>query len=212
MELQPGVHPLEELEAALLRVAVNPPESLLGQLRDDKRGLLRAAHRCLPADPEVELVFVIDQFEELFTLAPDEAARAHLLDSLVTAVLDERSRLRIVVTLRADFIDRPLNYMDFGEMLRQRMELVLPFTPDELERAIVGPAERVGAEWEPGLVADIMHDVGDQPGALPLLQYALTGLFEQRDGRRLTHAGYQAIGGVLGALGRRAEEVFTSLS
>ena len=67
----------------------------------------------------------------------------------------------------------------------QRMELVLPFTPDELERAIVGPAERVGAEWEPGLVADIMHDVGDQPGALPLLQYALTGLFEKRDGRRV---------------------------
>ena len=67
------MHPLEELEAALLRIAVNPPESLLGQLRDDKRGLLRAAHRCLPADPEVELVLVIDQFEELFTLAPYEA-------------------------------------------------------------------------------------------------------------------------------------------
>jgi len=212
VELMPGAHPLEELEAALLRIAVNPPESLLSQLREDKRGLLRAVRRCLPDDPEVELLLVIDQFEELFTLVPEEAERAYLLDSLVTAVLDERSRLRLVVTLRADFIDRPLNYVDFGEMLRQRMELVLPFTPDELERAIMGPAERLGLEWEPGLVAEISHDVGDQPGALPLLQYALTGLFERRDGHRLTRTAYQALGGVLGALGGRAEEVYRSLT
>ena len=97
-------------------------------------------------------------------------------------------------------------------MLRQRMELVLPFTPDELERAIMGPAERLGLEWEPGLVAEISHDVGDQPGALPLLQYALTGLFERRDGHRLTRTAYQSLGGVLGALGGRAEEVYRSLT
>ncbi len=211
VQMVPGVHPLEELEAALLRIAVNPPESLVNQLREDKRGLLRAVSRCLPEDPEVELVLVIDQLEELFTLVPDEAARAHVLDSLVTAVLDERSRMRLVITLRADFIDRPLGYVDFGEMLRQRMEVVLPFTPDELERAITCPAERVGLEWEPGLVAAIMHEVGDQPGGLPLLQYALTGLFEKREGRQLTKAAYQSIGGVLGALGGRAEEVYTSL-
>ena len=112
----PGPHPLEELEAALLRVAVNPPDSLLTQLREDKRGLLRAVRRCLPDDPNVELVLVIDQFEEVFTLVQDEAVRAHLLDSLTTAVLDERSRLRVIVTLRADFIDRPLSYVDFGEL------------------------------------------------------------------------------------------------
>jgi WD40 repeat protein/serine/threonine protein kinase/DNA-binding XRE family transcriptional regulator len=211
VELMPGAHPLEELEAALLRIAVNPPGSLLSQLREGERGLLRAVQRCLPDDPEVELVLVIDQFEELFTLVPEESERAHLLDSLVTAVLDERSRLRLVVTLRADFIDRPLNYVDFGEMLRERMELVLPFTPDELERAILSPVERLGIEWEPGLVAEITHDVGDQPGALPLLQYALTGLFERRDGHRLTDSAYHALGGVLGALGGRAEEVYRHL-
>jgi WD40 repeat protein len=61
-------------------------------------------------------------------------------------------------------------------------------------------------------VAAIMHDVGDQPGALPLLQYALTGLFEKRDDHRLTKAAYQGIGGVLGALGRQAEEVYTRLN
>ncbi|HEY4579664.1 MAG TPA: hypothetical protein VIG89_01395, partial [Candidatus Acidoferrales bacterium] len=211
-------------EAALLRIAVNPPTgsthglTLLAQLREDKRGLLRAVRRCLPDDGSgvklnaaTELVLVIDQFEEVFTLVPDESVRAHFLESLVTAALDERSRVRIVVTLRADFTDRPLNYVDFGELLRQRNEFVLPLTPDELEHAIVGPAERVGLQLETGLVAAIMHDVGNQPGALPLLQYALTELFDKREGRMLTKAAYQSIGGVRGALGRRAEEVFAGL-
>jgi hypothetical protein len=200
------------LEAALLRIAVNPPDSLLTQLREDKHGLLRAVCRCLPDDPQIELVLVIDQFEEVFTLVSDEAMRTHLLDSLVTAALDERSRLRVIVTLRADFTDRPLSYVDFGELLRQRSEFVLPLTPDELEQAIVGPAQRVGLEFEDGLVSTIVRDVGDQPGTLPLLQYALTELFEHREESLLMKSTYQSIGGVLGALGRRAEEVYQDLS
>ena len=211
LQLTPGAHPFEELETALLRIAVSPPGSLPSQHPQDKRGLLRAVDRCLPEDPSVELVLVIDQFEEVFTLGQDEAVRAHLLDSLVTAALDERSRLRMVITLRADFIDRPLEYVDFGELLRQRSEFVLPLTPDELERAIIGPAERLGLQLETGLVPAMLYDVGGQPGVLPLLQFALTELFEKREGRWLTRAAYQSIGGVLGALGRRAEDVFTSL-
>jgi len=73
------------------------------------------------------------------------------------------------------------------------------------------PAERAGAVLEKGLVSAITADVADQPGALPLLQYALTELFERREGRMLTNQAYQAIGGVLGALGRRAEEVYVEL-
>lgn len=211
IELLPGSHPLEELEAALLRVAVNPPDSLLAQLQESERGLLRAARRVLPAEPEVELVLVIDQFEEVFTLTAGEAARAHFLDSLVAAVLDPRCRVRVIITLRADFTDRPLQYVDFGELLRQRAEFVLPLTPDELEQAIVGPAQRAGLTLEPGLVAALSRQVGSQPGALPLLQYALTELFERREGRALTLAGYQASGGLLGALARRAEQLYSEL-
>ncbi|HLB49415.1 MAG TPA: hypothetical protein VJL59_20580, partial [Anaerolineales bacterium] len=207
----PGPHPFEELEAALLRVAVNPPDSLLTQLKESERGLPRAVNRILPADESVELVLVIDQFEEIFTLLPDDAERALLLNSLVTAVLDERSRVRVVITLRADFTDRPLRYVDFGELVQRRSEFVLPLTPDELERAIHGPARRVGLKLEPGLTSTMIREVGDQPGALPLLQYALTELFEKREGRTLTKAAYESIGGILGALGRRAEEVFASL-
>jgi serine/threonine protein kinase/WD40 repeat protein/DNA-binding XRE family transcriptional regulator len=212
VDLLPGAHPFDELAAALLRIAVKPPSALRDQLRADQHGLLRAVNRCLPDDPSVELVLVLDQFEEVFTLVEDEAERALLLDNLVTAALDERSRVHIVVTLRADFAARPLQYVDFGELLRQRMEVVLPLTPEELEQAIVGPAERVGLAIEPELTAAIVLEVGSQPGALPLLQYALTELFEHRVGRALTRSAYQQIGGVSGALARRAEAVFASLS
>jgi len=211
VELTPSSNPLKEIEVALLRIAVNPTPSLIEHLREDKEGLLHAVNRCLPDDPTIELVMIIDQFEELFTLVQDEAIRTHLLDNLVTAVLDERSRLYIVITLRADFVDRPLNYLDFGELIHRRTEFVLPLTTDELERAILSPAERVGMQMEAGVVSAIVHDLGDQPGTLPLLQYALTELFEKREGNLVTSTAYQSIGGVLGALGKRAEEVFAGL-
>ena len=211
VEMMPGAHPLEELEAALLRVAVNPPASLIEQFQKDSRGLIRAVRRSLPDDPAIELVLVIDQFEEVFTLLQDEAERMRFLGLLVAAILDENSRVRVILTMRADFIDRPLGYVDFGDLIHQRMEIVLPLTPDELESTIASPAERVGLQLESGLVAAILRDLGDQPGTLPLLQYALTELYEKRKENTLTRSAYQEIGGVLGALGRRAEEIFTVL-
>ena len=67
---------------------------------------------------------------------------------------------------------------------------------------------------EPELVATIIKDVGDQPGALPLLQYALTELFERRDQQTntLTLSAYRQTGGVLGALARRADELYEGLN
>ncbi len=209
-QMIPGEHPLEELEIALLRIAVNPPASLLEQLQQDERGLLRAVRRILP-DDQNEVVLVIDQFEEVFTQGDDADTRAHFLKSLYTAVSDSTSRLRIIVTLRADFYDRPLQYREFGELTRQRMESVLPLSANELRQSIVAPAQRVGVLLEPELVSAIIADVGNQPGSLPLLQYALTELFERQQGRRLTLATYLEIGGITGALARRAEELYQAL-
>jgi WD40 repeat protein len=211
VELFPGAHPLAELEAALLRIAVNPPPSLIEQLERDELGLLRAVKRVLPDDETVELVLVIDQFEELFTLTHDESVRAQFLDSLLAAVNDPHSRLRIVVALRADFYVHPLMYAGFGDLIRQRTEVVLPLTVEELQRAIAHPAERIGVELRPGLVAAIIAEVKEQPGALPLLQYALTEVFNQREGNWLTLEAYQAIGGTLGALAKRADTLYDEL-
>lgn len=212
IEMVPGAHPMEEMEAALLRVAVNPPASLLRQLQDDERGLLRAIKRVLPDDSKTELVLVIDQFEEVFTLTTNEAERQHFLNSLLLAVNEPRNRLRLILTLRADFYDRPLSYHAFGELVRQYTEVVLPLSPQELTAAIVQPAQSVGVTLETGLPAAIVADVREQPGALPLLQYALTQLFERCEGNRLTLQAYSEIGGAMGALAKRAEELYDSLT
>ena len=209
-EMFPGSHPYEELEAALLRVAVERPVDMIGDLMADERGLLRVSKQILPDDGS-ELLLVIDQFEELFSLVNSESLRASFLATLVAAATDERSRIRVVVTLRADFYDKPLEYHDFGSLLEYgTIPLMMP-SRDELARAVAGPATAVHLELESGLVGAIISDVSDQPGGLPLMQYALTELVERRTTNLLTSADYRATGGVVGSLGARAEELWQSL-
>jgi hypothetical protein len=212
VDIVPGTHPLEEIEAAFLRVAVNPPPTLMEQLTDGERGLVRAVKRVLPADERTEMLLVIDQFEELFTLTRSEQERAILLSGLFEAMRDPHSRLWVVATLRADFYDHPLLYAPSSRLVGRRTEVVEPLTPDQLYRAISGPAERVGLVLEADLPVAIIEDVAEQPGALPLLQYALTELYENREGRLLTLRAYKQSGGVLGSLARRAESLYTGLA
>lgn len=208
-DMLPGARPVEELATALSRVAAWQPPDLLEQLRQNEFGLLRVLKQILP--PDTELLLVIDQFEEVFTLVDDEAVRVHFLDSLLAAVTARDSGLRLVVTLRADFYDRPLLYSGFSELIRRRTEVVVPLDPQELYQAIVNPAEQVGVTPKPDLVAAIIRDLAEQPGSLPLLQYTLTELFENRTDAELTLAQYQASGGVLGALARRADDIYAAL-
>ncbi|MEO1165198.1 MAG: WD40 repeat domain-containing protein, partial [Chloroflexota bacterium] len=196
--------------AALLSVATNSQPDLYDVLRNDERGMVRAVKRIIPED--AELVLFIDQFEEVFTLVSNEDERVHFLQTILNAVEDERSRIKIVITLRADFYDRPLLYGDFGKLIREHTELVLPLDETELEEAIVAPARQARITLERGLVDAIITDVYQQPGALPLLQYALTELFERRSGRLMTLDAYKEIGGTTGALARRAEELYQSFT
>ena len=208
IEMTPGPHPFEELERALLSVAVDPPASLLEQLAG-ANGLRNTVRRVLPADGS-KLLVMVDQFEELFTQTDSEAAD-RFIDALVGAVADDDGRTHVVITLRADFYDRPLQHRGLGELLREGTEVVTPLSPDEIERAIVGPVAPLGVSFEPGLVAELVRDVADRPGALPLLQYTLTELFDARHGRLITGDSYRELGGVAGALVKRAEGLFASL-
>lgn len=206
-EMVPGEVPLEELAAALLSVSTSPLPGVVDTLREHVDGLARGVYEALPS-ADSKLLLMIDQFEELFTQVEQESDRQQFLDLILNAVNAENSPIIIIATLRADFYDRPLMYQGFGELIRARTELVLPLNDEELAETISGPASRVGAVLEEGLVETIIDDVREQPGALPLLQYALTELFERREGALLTGAAYQDIGGTLGALAKRAEEVY----
>ncbi len=206
-EMVPGEVPLEELAAALLSVSSSPLPGIVDTLRDHADGLARGVYQALPSR-DSKLLLMIDQFEELFTQVEQERDRQQFLDLILNAVNAEDSPIIIIATLRADFYDRPLMYQGFGELIRARTELVLPLNDEELAETISGPADNVGAIIEDGLIETIIEDVREQPGALPLLQYALTELFERREGALLTIAAYQEIGGTLGALAKRAEEVY----
>ena len=210
-DMIPGNSPLENLETALKRVATTLPDNLFETLASSATGLREAAHNILP-DDDSELVLLIDQFEELFTLLADESERQHFLDILYDAVKAGDSRIRIFITLRADYYDKPLQYSEFGKLLRTRMETVLPLDAGELERAIEMPARQVGVTFETGLIARIVSEMTMQIGALPLLQYALTELFERREGRILTQKSYEAIGGAVGALAKKTDEIYLNLN
>jgi ABC-type glycerol-3-phosphate transport system substrate-binding protein len=194
-----------------MSVAVEPPPSLMDDLERDEVGLLRAVDRVLP-DRDAELLIVLDQLEEAFTMIDDDLERTRFLSSLRAAALDPDSRVRIVATLRADFYDAPLSVAGFGDLLAARTEAITPMSPEELERAIVAPADQAGLVVEPRLLAEMIAEVADRPGALPLLQYALTELAERADGRTLTLDAYRRIGRVSGALARRAEQLFEPMN
>ena len=181
----PGGHPFEQVERALADAAATSPAG-------------------------APVLLAIDQFEELFSLS-DESTAATFLRHITTALMDADSPLTVVLTLRADFYDRPLQHADFGTLLTSGVLNVLPMAADELEAAVLAPARRVGVDVEPALLAELVADTIDQLGALPLLQYALTELFERRTDSVLSLDEYREAGGLRALLSRRSEDSYLAL-
>ena len=117
----------------------------------------------------------------------------------------------MIVTLRADFFDRPLSDQRLAPLFNAHTVAVGAMKPDAMELAITGPASRAGVVIEPALIDEVMRDAEGQPAALPLVQYMLTELFEQRDGPVLTQEAYRSLGGLRGVVAQRAEQIFGDL-
>jgi tetratricopeptide (TPR) repeat protein len=155
------------------------------------------------------LLIVADQFEEIFTLTPAQQ-RQPFVASVVSAL--DRAPFAFLLSLRADFyghaiaLDRRLS-----DCIQSGLVNLGPMTRDELRRAVEQPAGKADIRFETGLVDRILDHVELQPGGLPLLEFALTQLWERREGRRITHAAYEAIGEVTGAISQRAESVFLTV-
>jgi WD40 repeat protein/class 3 adenylate cyclase len=155
-------------------------------------------------------VVVIDQFEEVFTVCSDEGERAAFIGRVVELAADPEQEA-IVIGLRGDFYARCAGYPDFARLVAANQVLVGAMTADELKRAIELPARRAGARVDAALVETLAAEVGDEPGALPLLSTALVELwFEQSDGR-LRLESHQRLGGMRGAVARLAESSHENL-
>ena len=204
--MHPGVDPFEEFLIALRSVAVGDVRSLAGS-----SNALRSAFEVALGGPRTRCVLVIDQFEELFSSAVEPEIRQRFIDALADLIADPAGRSRVVVTIRADFADRPLGHPRLGDSVARGSVVVAPMRPDQLEDVIRRPAARVGVQVEPGLIAEIARDVSTSPAALPLLQYVLTELFERRTEDRLSVQTYRQLGGVRGVLERQAEQTYGAL-
>jgi signal transduction histidine kinase len=159
------------------------------------------------------VVVVVDQFEELFTLCPFEQ-RQRFIDALLYAVGQPEGRTTVLLTMRADFVTQCTAYPALSDLISSHQVWVRAMDDAGLRAAIERPAWLAGMRFEPGLVPLILADVGREPGALPLLEDALWSLFEYcREGDEIIELqGYREIGGVQGALAKRADEVYATLS
>jgi len=188
----PGRYPLEELEQALAS-------------RESGKTFL----------------LFIDQFEELFTLGSDESQQREFISKITEEATKIDGDTRVIVAIRGDFLDRCARYQETANLInctQPTTYVVTPMTTAELTEAIEQPAEKHAIAFESGLVEQIIIDVVNQAGALPLLQYALAELWRvcvtdsnQRP-TQLTFEGYKQIKGVKGALEKRADELYQSLA
>ncbi len=153
-------------------------------------------------------IFVIDQFEELFTHPHDAAERS----DFIHALLELTKTNRVVITMRADFWGEVAIYTDLKQAMQEHQELIAPMTVDELHSAMELQAAVVGLRFDPTLSESILAEVKGEPGAMPLLQHALWELWNRRHGLWIKAEEYQAFGGVKQAIASTAEEVYASCS
>ena len=186
---------------------------LLQAIREGNLTLPQVVASILESHPNKRLLLVIDQFEEVYTLCQDTQEQQQFVDALLAAVQSAPNRLTVAFTLRADFFSYVLNYAPFGEALQQhKPQLLSGMNREEMQAAIELPAEKMGVKLEEGLTERILDDVKQEPGNLPLLEFALTQLWEKQSRGQLTHQAYEEIGGVAKALAKHAEAVYEQLS
>jgi DNA-binding SARP family transcriptional activator len=172
----------------------------------------RAALEQAVSQGDEQMVLVVDQFEEAFTVCRDDRERMEFLDLLVGLAEDRDTSAKLVVAMRADFYGHCAIDDRLARLVGANQVLVGPMRRDELRRAIVEPARRVGLRVEPTLADALIADVLDEPGGLPLLSVALLEQWRERDGHVLRRGTYERTGGVRGAVARVAESTYARLS
>jgi hypothetical protein len=210
----PGKHPIEALG---LTFASHFPDrhftSLREDLEDDAARGLHVLAMQLAKKRDSKVVLLIDQFEELFTQSEAEDERQRFIDLLTTAAIEPRGPLLVLLTLRADFSHRLMQYPDLYHLIQAQQKPLLPMEVDDLRAVIEQPAALLDVQltFEGNLVGDLLFEVQGQVGALPLLQFTLDQLFQHRSDHSLKLSAYREIGGVKGALSQHAERTYAVL-
>ncbi|MCE7004032.1 WD40 repeat domain-containing protein [Kibdelosporangium philippinense] len=221
--MTPTTHPVDALAESAAKLLGTSPENFRDGIRAGRWG---DALRTALGHGDGRLVLVVDQFEEVFTVCEDDSERRAFIGALCEASRPgeggQGAAALVVLGVRADFYGRCLAYPELFGVVQDNQFAVGAMSRDELVEAIVGPARVGKLDLEPGLVEVLLRDLGIDHGAdhnhtayeprvLPLLSHALLATWQQRQGTRLTVAGYQLTGGIHGAVAATAERVHTSL-
>jgi serine/threonine protein kinase len=219
---RPGRKPMDAL-AAIIAPMVGTASNLADEMAEQQKlaarlrkepGHLGHVLRGRARRDSRRIMLFVDQFEELYTQVPDPEERAAFTACLAAVADDATSPLRVVLSIRSDFLDRVAEDQTFLAELTQGLFFLNQPNREGLREAIVHPAELAGYSFEhAGTVEDMLDHLATTPGALPLLQFAASKLWETRDAGRkmLTHASYAAMGGVAGALASHADRVIQEL-
>ncbi|MEH2231528.1 MAG: pentapeptide repeat-containing protein [Nostoc sp.] len=213
---RPGINPLQNLALAFVESELSDIERA-SQLAKVEELIARGAvglGQLITAAQTQRVVLVVDQLEEAFTQCQDITKRQQFFECVLGALQRDDNKLCLIITMRADFFGKCLEqeYGGLAKKIQEHLVTVTPMNREELETAIIKPAQQVNLAVEPELVSQMIADVENSPGSLPLLQYTLTELWQQRTEERLTLTTYSKLGGVRGTLQTRATEVYESLS
>jgi formylglycine-generating enzyme required for sulfatase activity/energy-coupling factor transporter ATP-binding protein EcfA2 len=213
--MKPGRDPIDALATAFSRLK----DPGLGKYLRENAGQASVLHECaesaLSENANQRLVLYIDQFEEVFTQLSKDKAQVfiNLLDHAATV---ENGRMIILFSMRSDFVPNCATYPQLNAILNQQFVQIGAMQPEELVGAIAQPALRVGLKIDPDLIAQIINDMKGEPGALPLMQFALKDLFDAEQAKggmiALTLNDYLARGGINQALERHANASLEKLT
>ncbi|WP_224372454.1 serine/threonine-protein kinase [Hyalangium versicolor] len=220
--IRPGRHPLAALAsivAPLLSSSTTVEEDIQAQSQLVERlaiepGYVGSVLRSRARRQRRKLLLFVDQFEELYTLVPDVRERLAFTACLSGIADDATSPIRVVLSIRSDFLDRVPEDERFMSELNQGLFFLTAPSREGLKDALVQPAEMAGYRFEsPAMVDNMLQHLESTQGALPLLQFAASKLWEERDeGRRLlTEERYQAMGGIAGALASHADNILAEM-
>lgn len=208
--LVPGSEPLTSLALLVQPPGLDDAQWVQQQIDGFKQNTGHLLQLINQANSETVLV-VIDQFEEIFTLANDETVRRAFIDNLLQLVEYPDLRHTVIITMRSDFetyvAKIPALQSYFTNSAR-----VTPLTAAELREAIEQPAQLVGLKFEEGIVNELVNEVLGEPAGLPLLQFTLRKLWDDRRQNLVTWEAFHQLGGCREALTRTADKFYKNLS
>ena len=191
-------------------------KQLAESLETGRLGLRDVFADCRSRNKGARILLIADQFEEIFTLVEDEALRSRFIDLLLAGFVDPAPGtsldICLILTLRADFYGQALRHRPLVDALQGHVENLGPMNRRELQEAIFRPANTAKVSFDPGLVETLLDEIENKPGSLPLAQFALREMWGRQQNRRITRRSYDEIGGVKGALARRAEAIFAAMT